>query len=173
MYRLHLQYFEIFLKSVKSAYFNEIVPIFLEALNICLFTKIFQNVKIVMLQWNILQYLTKILRQYFNCNERLEIFLTCFCNTLCYVGGVTGESLTKLMDIIFTLRKNSNKNDRASPDSYSIFTQIHTHTSTHVKNLFSITFCIQNFTLYTVFYIVYNIKWTGKWKCYKNTGLAR
>ena len=26
------------------------------------------------------------LRQYFNCNERLEIFLTCFCNTLCYVG---------------------------------------------------------------------------------------
>ena len=27
------------------------------------------------------------LRQYFNCNERLEIFLTCFCNILCYVGG--------------------------------------------------------------------------------------
>ena len=26
------------------------------------------------------------LRQYFNCNERLEIFLTCFCNILCYVG---------------------------------------------------------------------------------------
>ena len=25
MYRLHLQYFEIFLKSVKSAHFNEIV----------------------------------------------------------------------------------------------------------------------------------------------------
>ena len=38
-----------------------------------------------MLQWNILQYLTKILRQYFNCNERLEKFLTCFCNILCYV----------------------------------------------------------------------------------------
>ena len=34
-----------------------------------------------------LQYLTKILRQYFNCNERLEIFLTCFCNILCYVGN--------------------------------------------------------------------------------------
>ena len=43
------------------------------------------NVKIVMLQWNILQYLTKVLRKYFNCNERLEIFLTCFCNILCYV----------------------------------------------------------------------------------------
>ena len=26
------------------------------------------------------------LRQYFNCNKRLEIFLTCFCNILCYVG---------------------------------------------------------------------------------------
>ena len=25
MYRLHLQYFEIFLKSVKSAHFNEII----------------------------------------------------------------------------------------------------------------------------------------------------
>ena len=54
---------------------------------IYLFTKIFQNVKIVMLQWNILQYLTKILRQYFNCNARLEIFFTCFCNILCYVGS--------------------------------------------------------------------------------------
>ena len=41
-----------------------------------------------MLQWNILQYLTTILRQYFKCNERLEIFLTCFCNILCYVGRV-------------------------------------------------------------------------------------
>ena len=62
--------------------------IFLKALNIYLFTKIFQYVKIVMLQWNILQYLTKILRQYFNCNERLEIFMTCFCNILCYVGSL-------------------------------------------------------------------------------------
>ena len=26
------------------------------------------------------------LRQYFNCNERLGILLTCFCNILCYVG---------------------------------------------------------------------------------------
>ena len=39
-----------------------------------------------MLQWNILQYSTKILRQYSNCNEILEIFPTCFCNILCYVG---------------------------------------------------------------------------------------
>ena len=29
------------------------------------------------------------LRQYFNCNEKLEIFLTCFCNILCYVGTAT------------------------------------------------------------------------------------
>ena len=29
------------------------------------------------------------LRQYFNCNEKLEIFLTCFCNILCYVGQYT------------------------------------------------------------------------------------
>ena len=28
----------------------------------------------------------KMLRQYLNCNERLEIFLTCLCNILCYVG---------------------------------------------------------------------------------------
>ena len=55
--------------------------------------------------------------------------------------------------------------------SCSIFT--HTHARTHTKKLFSITFCIQNFILYTVFYIVYNVKWTGKWKCDKNTGLAR
>ena len=26
------------------------------------------------------------LPQYFNCNERFEIFLKCFCNILCYVG---------------------------------------------------------------------------------------
>ena len=26
------------------------------------------------------------LRQYFNCNEGLEIFLTSFCNIVCYVG---------------------------------------------------------------------------------------
>ena len=83
MFRLHLQYFEIFLKSVKSAHFNKIT----KALNIYWFTKIFQNVKSVMLECNILQYLTKILRQYFNCNERLEIFLICFCNILCYVHG--------------------------------------------------------------------------------------
>ena len=50
MYRLHLQYFEIFLKSVKSAHFNEIVYNISKALNIYWFTKIFQSVKIVMLQ---------------------------------------------------------------------------------------------------------------------------
>ena len=47
---------------------------------------IFQKVKIVMLRSNILQYFTKRLKQYFNCNEGLEIFLTCFWNILCYVG---------------------------------------------------------------------------------------
>ena len=31
------------------------------------------------------------LRQYFNCNERLEIFLTCFCDILCYVGPHSTE----------------------------------------------------------------------------------
>ena len=40
-----------------------------------------------MFRSNILQYLTKMLRQYFNCNEILEIFLTSFCNILCYVGS--------------------------------------------------------------------------------------
>ena len=60
--------------------------IFLNLLNIYLFSKIFQKIKIVILRWNILQYLTKKLRQYFNCNKILEIFLTCICNILCYVG---------------------------------------------------------------------------------------
>ena len=60
--------------------------IFLKVLNIYLFKKIFQEVEIVMLRWNILQYLTKMLRQYFNCSEKLEIFLPSFCNILCYVG---------------------------------------------------------------------------------------
>ena len=49
-----------------------------------------------MLRWNILQYLTKMLRQYFICNERLEIFLTCFCNILCYVGGLAVEVLNSI-----------------------------------------------------------------------------
>ena len=40
--------------------------IFSEVLNIYLFLKIFQKVEIVMLRENILQYLTKMLRQYFN-----------------------------------------------------------------------------------------------------------
>ena len=63
--------------------------IFVKLLNIDLFSKIFYKVKIVMLWWNILQYLTKMLRQYFICNERLEIFLTCIWNILCYVGSKT------------------------------------------------------------------------------------
>ena len=61
--------------------------IFLKLLNIYLFSKIFPKVKILMLRWNILQYLTKMLKQYFSCNERLKILLTCFCNILCYVGS--------------------------------------------------------------------------------------
>ena len=59
--------------------------------------------------------------------------------------------------LLHTLRKNSNKNYRASPVFlWHFYTD--THTSTHAKNLFSITFWIQNFILYTVFDIVYNIK---------------
>ena len=61
--------------------------IFLKLLNIYLFSKIFQKVKTVMLWWNILQYFKNMLRQYFNCNEVLGIFLTCFYNILCYVHG--------------------------------------------------------------------------------------
>ena len=62
-----------------------------------MFTTIFQNVKIVMLQRNILQYLTKILRQYFNCNEILEIFLLYFTwvkfSTWELVSVITGYEL--------------------------------------------------------------------------------
>ena len=34
-----------------------------------------------------LQYFTRMLRRYLNCNEILKIFLTSFCNILCYVDG--------------------------------------------------------------------------------------
>ena len=60
--------------------------IFLKLLNIYLFSKIFHKDKIVMLRWNMSQFLKKILREYFSCNERFEIFLTYCCNILCYVG---------------------------------------------------------------------------------------
>ena len=51
--------------------------------------------------------------QYFICNERLEIFLTCFCNILCYVGHVsktfldekTKNSSTRLLIVNFVKYK--------------------------------------------------------------------
>ena len=36
----------------------------------------------------------KNLREYFSCNERLETFLTCFCDILCYVGNNARTILT-------------------------------------------------------------------------------
>ena len=86
MFFQHFQYFEIFSKCKIDTFQRNLSRIFLKVLNICLFTKIFQKFKIVMLQGNILQFLTKMLQEYFNCNERFKIFLTCFCNILCYVG---------------------------------------------------------------------------------------
>ena len=73
--------------------------IFLKLLNLYLFSKIFQKVKTAMLRKKIWQYLTKILRQYFSCNERLEIFLTCFCNILCYVGSLLDNTLSSVDSI--------------------------------------------------------------------------
>ena len=66
--------------------------IFIKLLNIYTFSKIFQKVKIATLRWNILQYLKK-MSEYFSCNERLEIFLTCFWNILCYVG-ITSQDIS-------------------------------------------------------------------------------
>ena len=71
--------------KIKTFQWNR-TTIFLQLLKIYLFTKIFQKVKVSMLRWNILQYLRKMSRQYFSCNERLEIFWTCFWNILCYMG---------------------------------------------------------------------------------------
>ena len=68
--------------------------VFLKLLYIYLFLKILQKVKILMLRWNILEYLKKILSEYFSCNERLEIFLTYFCNILCY-GGIDPKHFLK------------------------------------------------------------------------------
>ena len=78
--------------SKTGTFQRNISTIFLKVLNIYLFSKIFQKVEIVMLRWNILQYLTKMLRQHFNCNKTEEIFLTSFCNILCYVGNVESIS---------------------------------------------------------------------------------
>ena len=50
MYRLHLQYIEIFLKSTKPAHFNEIVYNISESIKYLLVYKNIQNFKIVMLQ---------------------------------------------------------------------------------------------------------------------------
>ena len=60
--------------------------IFVKVLKIYLFSKIFQKVKIVIFRWNILQYLMKMLRQYFTCNQTLEIFVKYFYNILWYVS---------------------------------------------------------------------------------------
>ena len=75
--------------------------IFSKLLDIYLFSELFQKVEIVMLRWNILLYLTKMLRQYFSCNERLERFLTCFCNILCYVGFFRTDGREKVYNLIF------------------------------------------------------------------------
>ena len=71
-----------------GAFQRNISTMFLKVSNIYLFSKIFQKVEIVVLRLNILQYFTKNLRQYFNGNEIQEIFLTSFCNILCYVGCI-------------------------------------------------------------------------------------
>ena len=44
------------------------------------------------------------LRQYFNCNERLEIFLTCFCNIMCYLGKI----FSKYFNVILLLIQSNN-----------------------------------------------------------------
>ena len=52
--------------EVKIGTFQRILPtLFLKVLNIYLFSKIFHKVESTMLRRNILQYLTKLLRQYF------------------------------------------------------------------------------------------------------------
>ena len=43
------------------------------------------------------------LRQYFNFNERLEMFLTCSCNILCYVGYY--YMITQCLHICYVMRR--------------------------------------------------------------------
>ena len=43
------------------------------------------------------------LRQYFNYNERLEMFLTCFCDILCYVGMCPRGNMTHLFEVLTSL----------------------------------------------------------------------
>ena len=72
---------------------RNIFPIFLKVLNIYLFSKIFQKVEIVMLRWNILQYSTRMLRQYFNCNEiYAEIICWHLSVIFCAIWEVSSEN---------------------------------------------------------------------------------
>ena len=86
MFRHHFASFGNIIEMCKiSACQRNLSTIFLKVINNYLILNIFQKVTIVMLRWNISRYLMKMLRQYFNCNEILDIFLTCFCNIqLCH-----------------------------------------------------------------------------------------
>ena len=86
MFPYNLQHLEILLNCVKSPISTKSFYNIFKSIKYFLHSRIFQEVEILMLRCNILQYLRKMLRHYFNYNETLEIFLTCFCNIMCCVG---------------------------------------------------------------------------------------
>ena len=71
-----------------STFQRNISTIFLKILNIYLFSKIFQKVKIVMLRWNILQYLTKMLRQYISIAIKYRKYSWHFSAIFCAMWGI-------------------------------------------------------------------------------------
>ena len=121
--------------------------IFIKLLNIYMFSKIFQKVKILMLRWNILQYLKKMLREYFICNERLEIFLICFCNIQCYVGRIffffTFSRTTRCFCLFRQFRKNNNVYATRRSVAMNIFIYIR-YLAKNICSKCSI-FCTRNF----------------------------
>ena len=81
---------------------------------IYLILNIFQKVRIVILRWNILRYLTKMLRHFFNCNEILEIFPICFCNILCYEGlviWISSGTLVIFATVVYVITRRVGKCD--------------------------------------------------------------
>ena len=71
--------------------------------------KIYQTVKIVMLRWNVLQYLSKLLPV--NCHEWLEILLTWLLVWKCFIGVHKKLKLAEMMSEILVSKQNQEQSN--------------------------------------------------------------
>ena len=85
------------------------------------------------------------LPQYFNCNERLEIFLTCFCNILCYVETV---SILLCENVIFAF-EISNSSDFTSRHCNICHQQKYSQ-NFNVNDLISVNFTVLQFKYFVI-----------------------